>query len=1377
MKHYKLFTFLSFLTLATVGNAQMARFYTSEYGLPNSQINDLTQDSKGFIWVSTENGLARFDGRSFTTFRFDPSRTDALASNLVMTIKEDSHGVFWTGTSAGLQVFDPDYNTFSKFDLGDLSVPNSSQYITGIIEVPTVTGSEIWVSTSQHGVYVIDAKTHKLVSEKRNTLNSNLPTTYINGIFLDSSGRVWMSNEDVGGIFVVDSRTGVLLSDTFWTPETSSLSKIVVAQDYAEDPSTGNIIIGTFNCGILIFDAETGKIRASKDRYASTCRVQCLLRDSSIQRAGDHSFLVGVENRGILVYDLETDTSHSLSLANIPYDISTWKVHALFEDVQGNIWVGAFQTGLMVIPKSMYGFEYVSTSTDSRFGGNSSCVTSVLRDSYNGDLWVGTDGGGIVQITPDGRKYSYTAANSALSNNSVMSLAMDNSGTLWIATYLDGLFVRPRGGEIHRATNANHLGSVRTESLAYDSRNNVLYVGTHGNGFSIIDPTDGRVIRTISEIMNKWVSALFIDSDGMLWVGTYNGLLCYNSNVGQLISYNVGPAGVRARIYCFCEGTGGVMWIGTGEGLIYFDRARNDLRLYTETEGLSNNVVNAIRESSDGNLWISTSYGLSRLIPSSGRFTRYFSYDGLQENEFHHGASFVDEDGKIYFGGINGITAFYPKMVDQKAHDLPPLYFTSLTAMNKEIEFDASAEHNILDKHITEATSITLPYRTNTFSLGFAVLEYTNPRKVQYMYKLNHSDPEWHHTSQANALATYTNLPSGRYELQVRAYLEDEEDEFSTRSIKIRILPPWYETFWAYLLYILLLLSGFYLIHRLVVARRKRIHEKEQSEIRDLKLQMFTNISHEIRSPLTLVMSPLKKMRESETDPKQKSLYNLMYRNSLRILRIVNQLMDIRKIDDGQMQMHFLETDIIYFIKEIMHSFDNLAMTRNIDYSITSSTDVLNLWVDQGNFDKIIFNIISNAFKYTKDGGKIEVIVSDTVRNNGELPSNIAEFVKIRITNTDSHIDEKNLERVFERFFQSDVLDAKGGSGVGLSLAKMLIDLHHGKISASNTETGVCFTVLLPAGKDHLSAEELSLTSHHKDLYTKQMNIEEFTDTTEDISYHSETESLDKAVKSRKTIIIVDDDDELRDYLRMELRGQYNVQAYANGRSAWGEISTTVPDVVITDLLMEPMDGEELCTKIKHNPGTNHIPVIILTSQNDEASVQRCLDCGADRFFTKPISMDLLRSAIANAISNSDTIRSKYSNEVDYKYDELKVNSSKSLVERVIEAIKTNIDKPEFGVEDLSREIGMSRVHMNRKLKEAIGQSPSGLIRSIRLKQAAYLLINDKVNISEVAYRVGFSTHSYFSSSFRDYFGMTPKEFVDKYQDCHDEETLKKLFQ
>jgi CheY-like chemotaxis protein/AraC-like DNA-binding protein len=383
------------------------------------------------------------------------------------------------------------------------------------------------------------------------------------------------------------------------------------------------------------------------------------------------------------------------------------------------------------------------------------------------------------------------------------------------------------------------------------------------------------------------------------------------------------------------------------------------------------------------------------------------------------------------------------------------------------------------------------------------------------------------------------------------------------------------------------------------------------------------------------------------------------------------------------------------------------------------------------------------------------------------------------VENTGPHIGAQHLDKIFERFYQVDIRDAKMGSGVGLHLAKMLIELHHGNISVYNTEIGVAFRIVLPTGSNHLSEEELSIAENHKDLYTKNIANDEEHSGTEDITY-SPNENKDEATrqnKTRKRIILVDDDDEMRAYLKLELQNIYNVEAFSNGNDAWARISTSVPDAVVTDLMMDKMDGAELCSKIKKNPSTNHIPVILLTSSSDESSQHRCIESGADRFFTKPISLDILKSAIAGAITTRETIKNKFSREIDYGYSEMKItNSDSQLAVKVIGIIRKNIENSEFSVEELSREIGMSRVHLNRKLKETMNISPSNLIRSIRLKQAAYLLIYNKVNISEVAYKVGFSTHSYFSNSFHDFFGMTPKEFTAKYMNCTDEETLKNLF-
>ena len=837
----------------------------------------------------------------------------------------------------------------------------------------------------------------------------------------------------------------------------------------------------------------------------------------------------------------------------------------------------------------------------------------------------------------------------------------------------------------------------------------------------------------------------------------------------------MGNVAIQARVYCFCEAENGVVWIGTGEGLTACDRVRGTTRFYSEADGLPNNVVAAIREAADGTLWVSTAYGLSHLNPASGAFTNYYVYDGLQGNEFHFGAAFRDADGQLLFGGIGGVTLFYPQVVSQKPHAVPPVSFSRLTVQNKEVDYDASREVNILDKHITEATRIDLPYKQNTFSLEFAVLEYTNPRKIRYAYRLDRFDDGWHSVSPSARIATYTNLPSGRYTLTVKAYFDGNEDDFSSRSIRIRVRPPWYLSPLAFLGYILLLVSGILLLREFL--RRRASHKKERkaSEIKDLKLQMFTNISHEIRTPLTLLMSPLKQMREAEEDPRKKGQYNLMYRNSLRILRLVNQLMDMRKVDEGKMQLHFLETDVVYFIRDIMQSFDDMAVSRNIDLTLEPARAVENLWIDQGNFDKIVFNLLSNAFKHTPDGGKITIGVSAPKANPGILPEDIREFVRMDITNSGSRLEAGDQDKIFERFFQSHVLDAKVGSGVGLSLTKMLVELHHGAIEAYNTSSGVRFSVYIPVGCAHLSEREMSKTSHHKDLYTKYPTSDDLTRSTEDLAFKPVSDTSDEEVKSRRYLVIVDDDSEIRDYLLNEFRGKYNVKTFPDAASAWADISVQVPDVVVTDLKMEGMDGIELCQKIKHNPGTNHIAVIILTSSADEATQQRSVDCGADRFLSKPLSIDLLKGSIANILQARETLRTKYTGGVTYDYTDVKVAAPGALQDRVAEVIKKNLDNSDFGVDDLSREVGMSRVHLNRRLKEVAGISPSALIKSTRMKQAAYLLVHDKVNISEVAYRVGFSTPSYFSSSFRDYFGMTPKEFVAKYIK-EDPDALEKLF-
>ncbi len=1370
-KHY--IALATMLLISSVAQAQMARMYTSESGLPNSQINNIYQDSDGFIWISTENGLTRFDGMDFSTFRFNRSTSNSIASDLVLTMFEDSHGTRWVGTSAGLQTFDESYNSFTRIDLGDEAVPSSDQHIADIIQVSYAGEDKILAASSGHGIYIIGPHDRKADADLQEGINAVLPSPFIRKMFSDSRGRLWVGAED-GGISVIELATGMDM-----TPRTHGIKGGIIATSFAEDKISGNIILGTAGHGILIFDNAAGIIRPARDISARTCRVESLLKNNIAPQYGEATFLVGIENNGIKLFNAEDESLMKISFPNVQQETSAWKVHSLTEDNQGNVWVGAFQSGVMVIPKSMYGFEYTILSADDGPKVNAACVTSVVEDKKSGDIWVGTDGAGLFRIGEDGKKTNFSNSNSSLSNNSIMALAQDKRGTLWIATYLGGLFSWTPQTGFRQFRDQASLNTDKTVCLAYSPATDILFVGTHGNGMSLISLPEEEITRTYSEDDNKWISNLYIDKAGMVWVGTYNGPMCYDHRIKDLTGYELHES-LKTRVLSFCESGDGRMWIGTGEGLVSFDRLTGNAVTFTENDGLPSNVINEIMEGNDGNLWIATLNGLSRFNPDASEFKNYYHYDGLQENEFHARASYKADDGKLYFGGIKGLTSFYPHIVDQRKHPVPPLYFSDLRVMNEPVVYDPEpGSANILDKHITQASRITLPNGRNMFSMMLSVLEYTNPRKITYDYMVEGFDDGWNHTRPDSRTITYTNLPAGRYTLKVKAYFEGNPQDFSYREIGIRILPPWYRTAWAYIAYLLMAALACYGYYQWKQRRILRKKEIEESEIKEMKLKMFTNISHEIRTPLTLVMNPLKKMREAEKDPKQKELYNLMYRNSLRILRMVNQLLDMRKVDSGQMQLHFVETDVIYFIRDIMKSFDNLAISKNISFMMDPHDEVMNLWIDQGNFDKIIFNVLSNAFKYTPDNGSISIHVSEVRPNDGILETSAGGYVEFVIENSGSSVDERNLDRIFDRFFQADVRDAKVGSGVGLNLTKMLVELHHGDIRAYNTDEGVAFSIRIPAGYAHLTPEEMTKPTNHKDLYTKAPDsLEEHYESREDVTYAPAKEESEqkKQTKTKRNLILVDDDSEMRAYLRLELQSLYNVEVCASGKEAWSKITTTIPDAVLTDLMMEGMDGAELCEKVKKNPGTNHIPVIILTSSSDEVSQQKCIDSGADRFLTKPISLEILKRTISNTISTRDTIRNKYNKEIDYKLEETQIpDSANKLVTKVIEIIRANMENSDFSVEDLSREVGMSRVHLNRKLKEMMNISPSNLIKSIRLKQAAFLLINNKVNISEVAYKVGFSTHSYFSNSFHDYFGMTPKEFVAKYMDCKDEETLKRI--
>lgn len=1180
------------LLLATIAfsisvgtKAQTARLYDSGSGLPNTQINDLFQDSSGLLWVATNNGLYRFDGINFMEFHHEESNPNSIGSDLVMKVYEDSKGVIWIGTSTGLQVFDPEYNTFTDFQMG---VRNVSRFIFGLTEVPMEQGrSGILASASQFGIYFIDADTHQTDSTRRRLFTQPEHSVNLNALFVDSKSRIWAGSE-LGGMYVFNANGDLLLED-MWKGLDPSLPQRIIATSFTEDRNTGDIIIGTSNYGILTYRESIGRILLAENAAARNCKVMSLLSPRSFPVEDRRAILVGTENEGIKMYSPGSGALNPISFPNIPFRTGGWKVHKLLEDNQGNLWVSAYQTGLMIIPQSMFGFRYFSFRPEDRPGDESYCLTSACHDTEGGYTWLGSDGNGVFRLESNGNSVNYNSTNSGLPDDSVMGVAFDKHGTLWVATYLDGIVTYNASGGFKSFQDNSSIGSEKIYCLVYDEENDLLYAGTHGNGIAVIDPSTRKVVRILSERMNNWINSLTFDKSGTLWIGTYSGPWCYNPETGQLFRADLKDQELlRTRVYSIQEGKEGIIWIGTGEGLARFDQGTGETRLYTVNDGLSSNMISGILEGDDGSIWVSTAYGLNRINQQTGRISRYYEYDGLQGNEFRANAIYKSARGQLFFGGTKGLTAFYPQVVSQKLHDVPPVIFTRLTVANKEVEYDATSEDNVLDKNITEATRIVLPFTANSFSLEYSVPEFTNPDRIRYAYRLDRFDDNWTTVSPLSRTATYTNLPKGRYTMSVKAYFDGDEDNYSIREIAIRVLPPWYLRFWAFLVYGALLAGAALLVVSLL--KKDRLHKQEmrESAMKETKLQMFTDISHEIRTPLNLVMAPLRKLLDKEEDAEKKESYGMMYRNASQILEHMNRLEESRMAEAEEMP----------------------------------------------------------EYKVPETSG---------------------------------------------------------------------------------------------------STEEME----------------------------------EKALKSKKNLILVDDNAEMRRYLKMELRNQFNIETCANAEEAWKRIVGTIPDAVVTDFITGgEMDGADLCGKIKRNPSTNLVPVLILSSQWDEETLRKCTENGADRYLVKPVPVDLLRTSIQQAISTREAIRNKYTSDMSYDYEEITIPSAeKMFLPKVVETIKAHISDPDFGVEELSREIGMSRVHMNRKLKESINISPSSFIKSIKLKQGAYLLVNNKVNISEVAYRVGFSTHSYFSSSFKEYFGLSPKEFVSKYSVPGQEEALNKLLE
>ena len=793
--------------------------------------------------------------------------------------------------------------------------------------------------------------------------------------------------------------------------------------------------------------------------------------------------------------------------------------------------------------------------------------------------------------------------------------------------------------------------------------------------------------------------------------------------------------------------------MGTYNGLEKINPETYQTKIYRTNDGLGSNVICAIQEDQHQKLWISTHNGLSLFDPKQEAFTNYYVSDGIQSNEFSRNASFKTEQKELFFGGINGITEIkkdYPKYTQH----IKDVILTDFSLFNQPVQIgQRSGKHVVLNKSIVLADTVQIRERDNVFSIGFTSLELANQSSISYQYKMVGFDEHWNTTNSLNRRATYTNLPNGTYTFWVRAV--DKNQYSNSRKLTILIYPPWYKTVWAKALWVLLLFGFFYGI---ILFYREKLMRRHAEQINEMKMQFFINISHEIKTPLALIIDPLEKLLNQKTDEKTSRLYQIMHQNASRIFRLVNQLMDVRKIDKGLLLVKFQQTNLYNFIREIAHSYDLLAASKDIAFNIETTAPDITVWIDPLNFEKVILNLLSNAFKFTPAGDSVNIHIEKVPAQTGHEPG----LVKIIVSDSGNGIKERDLERIFARFYQVDSKEARymGGTGIGLHLSRSLVQLHKGELVAENRTDGPGskFIITLPLGNEHLPKEDL-VTEENMLPPPTWKTLTPVLPLVDDERTRKHT-----IPKTNYKIMVVDDEEEIRNYLVAELSGIYHIVESKNGKEAFECLLDENPDLILSDIMMPEMDGISFCKKVKSNMHTSHIPVILLTALSKEENRMEGFETGADMYLVKPFNSELLKKTIAGILENRRRIYEKFKE--TGKHDIIKRPEIKShdeiLMQKVMTIVKDNISEKNLNVEMLAEGVGISRVHMHRKLKEITNQSARDFIRNIRMKQAAYLLANKKVNVSEAAYAVGYSNLSHFFSSFKSHYGVSPKEYFEK---------------
>lgn len=1349
------------------------RHLTINDGLSQNAVFAILRDSRGFMWFGTKDGLNRYDGYSFVVYQHYPFDSTTISANFVTELFEDSRGFIWVGTlNGGLNFYDRNSENFHRIRYTSLT--DKTYGISEIKSIAEDKSGNIWIGTKSDGLvklsftgknlFQLDVKQYLPDQSKLNSLSSSS----ISAIQFDSKGILWIGTEN--GLNEFDSHTEMFTHYKIQTrnpkapasPHDGNVNSIY-------ESNNGDFWLGTLS-GLVKFDRN----EKSYKLYPHHFEVYRYGWGNIIKIVEDNLGKLWLATPGELMCFDPYNNSYSY-YKNDPFNLQSLSfnsISSLYFDNTNILWIGTAGMGINIYDVKSNRFSTLTRKKDvnSRIAGFS--IRSILEENEN-ILWISAD---VLyrwnRKTNELRSYE-TSSNklNSFGNTGVWSMIKSHDGKIWAAT-TEGIYrYNPLTKEVrqYKFDPMNENGLPQKEVYAvFEDINQIIWVATM-NFLSRLTDVDKGIFQHF-RYQTEWITnneikpIIHQDFQGDLWLGTKDGLKKFNPSIKKFISYTNDPSKPNSlsnnSIKSICDDPiqpNKYLWIGTaGGGLNRFDFEKESFIHFTEAQGLPNNVVYGILPEENGNLWLSTNKGLSRFSLHDFTFRNFDVRDGLQSNEFNSGAYFRSTSGEMFFGGINGLSYFQPNNVQDNPNK-PKVMLTNFKIHDKTIS--VKDNNSILTKSICETDRIFLSHDQDVITFEFSAMDYSASEKNQYAYKLENFNREWIYSGSTRT-ATYTNLSPGEYKFRVKASNNDGVWDDKGISIDLIINPPWWRTWWAYSMYFILFISGLYFIRRYEM---NRLHWKNQLKLEkvetdalrkldQLKSQFFANISHEFRTPLTLILGQVESVMSSNIELKEKGKLQVANRNARRLLSLINQLLDLSKLESGNMELKSEQHNIISFLKSLFYSFESLAEAQKIKLKFESELSSIPVVFDPDKMEKIIYNLVSNAFKFTAAGGeiKIKVLIIESSK------------VEVNVSDTGNGIPEDRLPHIFNRFYQVDnsITREHEGTGIGLALTKELVELHRGSITVnSKVGEGTEFIIQLPLGdlkieKENLvefSSEEFPPKFAHGELLIEDSNNSE--------SYDSN--GINQSLEENKEIILIAEDNfDVRQYVREQLESDFKIIEAKDGEAGLILAKNEIPDLIITDVMMPKLDGYTFTKLIRNNDKTSHIPVIMLTAKAALDDKIEGLETGVDSYLTKPFNSKELKATVRNLIYQRKQLRKQFSTATIIKPSEISANSiDQQFLNKAVEIVEANFENEKFEVANLANQLNMSVSQLNRKLNALINQPAGQLIRSLKLQRAADLLKQNSSTIAEICYRLGFSDQAYFSRAFKKQFGLSPSYF------------------